>query len=128
MIAADQQMEVKRTAEEACSRGLDWVTFYREILGPHGIVRRTFPTTESLAAFKQSEAYHEIQEMLARLRQQGTSAASREEPTRVITIRLPKSMHDGLKIEAHEHRISMNKLCISKLLEFIDPERVPAEF
>jgi predicted HicB family RNase H-like nuclease len=127
MITTERQMEVKRAAEEMCSRGLDWVAFYREILGPHGVVRRTFQTRESLAEFKESEAYQEIQEMLARLRHEGPTPAD-EEPTRVITVRLPKSMHDGLKVEAHEHRISMNKLCISKLLQFIERERVPADF
>ena len=49
------------------------------------------------------------------------------EPTRVITVRLPKSLHEALRVEAHEHRTSMNKLCISKLLQFIDGQQVPAE-
>ncbi len=127
MITTERQMEVKRAAEDLSSRGLDWVAFYREILGPHGIIRRTFHTRESLAEFEQSEAYQEIQEMLARLRQDGPTALNPEEPTRVITVRLPKSVHDGLKVEAHEHRISMNKLCISKLLQFIESERVPSD-
>ena len=34
-------------------------------------------------------------------------------------------MHEALRIEAYEHRTSMNKLCISKLLQFIDTENVP---
>jgi predicted HicB family RNase H-like nuclease len=127
MITTERQTEVKRAAEELCARGLDWVGFYREILGPHGVVRRTFHTRESLAEFKQTEAYQEIQEMLAGLRKQGPVAVTEEEPTRVITVRLPKSVHDGLKVEAHEHRISMNKLCISKLLQFIESERVPTD-
>ena len=45
----------------------------------------------------------------------------------MITVRLPKSLHEALRAEAHEHRTSMNKLCISKLLQFIDNEKVPAE-
>ena len=49
------------------------------------------------------------------------------EPTRVITVRIPRSMHDALKVEAHEHNTSMNKLCISKLLQFADRELVPIE-
>jgi hypothetical protein len=49
------------------------------------------------------------------------------EPTRVITVRLPKSLHESLRAEAHEKRTSMNKLCISKLLQFIDTDLVPTE-
>jgi predicted HicB family RNase H-like nuclease len=43
----------------------------------------------------------------------------------VITVRLPQSLHEALKDEAHAHRTSMNQLCISKLLQFIDGDFVP---
>jgi hypothetical protein len=42
-------------------------------------------------------------------------------------VRLPKSLHEALKEEAHVYRTSMNKLCISKLLQFIDNEFVPGD-
>ncbi len=48
------------------------------------------------------------------------------EETKVITVRLPLSLHAALQEEAHEHRTSVNKLCISKLLQFIDHDFVPA--
>jgi predicted HicB family RNase H-like nuclease len=54
-------------------------------------------------------------------------AVNPDEPTRVITVRLPKCLHEALRAEAHEHRTSMNKLCISKLLQFIDEGMVPAD-
>ena len=72
-------------------------------------------------------AYQEIQQMLTKLREQGPVATDPAEPTRVITVRLPKSLHEALRAEAHEHRTSMNKLCISKLLQFIDGQMVPSE-
>lgn len=40
--------------------------------------------------------------------------------TRVITVRLPKSLHLALKAEAHDRHTSMNQLCIAKLLQAID--------
>ena len=127
MIAVDKQTEVKRVAHELYSRGPDWVTFYREVLGLRGVVRHTFPSREAMAEFEQSEAYEDIQQMLAKLREQAPMALDPDEPTRVITVRLPKSLHEALRVEAHEHRTSMNKLCISKLVQFIDGERVPTE-
>ena len=39
--------------------------------------------------------------------------------TRVITLRLPESLHESLKAEAADHNTSMNKLCISKLLQVL---------
>jgi predicted HicB family RNase H-like nuclease len=128
MITCEKQTDVQRVAEQLYSHEPDWNTFYREVLGPRGIIRHLFPTREMLVAFEQTEAYQEILHMLARLRRQGLpAAAGTQEPTRVITVRLPKSMHDALRVEAHEHRTSMNKLCISKLLQPIDGRQVPAE-
>ena len=122
-----REKEIQRLAELLCSQDSDWVTFYREILGLHGIVRRNYPTRESLTEFEQTDAYQEIQQTLTRLRKQRPPAKDSEEPTRVITVRLPKSLHDALRVEAHEHHTSMNKLCISKLLQFIDRQMIPVE-
>jgi hypothetical protein len=127
MISMEKQAEVKRTAEHLFSKSPDWVTFYRETLGLRGIVRHAFPSREALSTFEQTEAYQDILRLLTKLREQSVLVGEDEEPTRVITIRLPKSMHETLRAEAHEHRTSMNKLCISKLMQFIDNENVPSE-
>ncbi len=123
----EKQAQIQRSAETLFGQKVDWVTFYREILGLHGIARQLFPTQEQLRQFEQTEAYRDVLQMLARLRAKGPQANEEEEPTRVITVRLPKSLHESLRVEAHEHHTSMNKLCISKLLQFIDNEKIPAE-
>jgi predicted HicB family RNase H-like nuclease len=126
--AADRHLEIQRIAQHLFEKGPDWVTFYREILGLHGIIRHTFPTRELLNDFEQSNAYKDVQQMLTELRKKEPQTIDpEEEPTRVITVRIPKSLHDALKAEAHDHRTSMNKLCISKLLQFIDNQLVPEE-
>ena len=127
MTTTDKQQEVQRVAQSLYSEVPDWVTFYREVLGLHGIIRQCFPTLETLAEFEKTDAYQEIQHMLTRLRQRGPMAVNPDEPTRVITVRLPKCLHEALRAEAHQHRTSMNKLCISKLLQFIDEGMVPAD-
>jgi len=127
MITAEKQNEIKRVADRLFAQEPDWVAFYREILGTQGVVRHTFSTREALAAFEKTEAYQDILDMLTRLRERGASTVESTEPTRVITVRLPKSLHEALRAEAHDHRTSMNKLCISKLLPFIDGENVPTE-
>jgi hypothetical protein len=66
--------------------------------------------------------------MLAKLRENDADLpGGPREPTRVITVRLPKSLHESLRAEAHDRRTSMNKLCISKLLQVVDEELVPTE-
>jgi predicted HicB family RNase H-like nuclease len=126
MISVEQQNEVGESARHLYARQPDWVTFYREILGLRGIIRLTFPTREMRSAFEQTEAYQEILRLLTRLREHGASPTDDEE-TRVITVRLPRSLHEAIRVEAHECRTSMNKLCISKLLQMIDGEQVPGE-
>lgn len=120
---------VLRAACKLCDRipAPDWVTFFREVLGLHGVVRRTYRTAEQMAEFERSEAYAEILQMLTRLRERTIGPEDGHEPTRVITVRLPQSLHETLRAEAHEHQTSMNKLCISKLLQLIDTELIPKE-
>jgi hypothetical protein len=38
----------------------------------------------------------------------------------VITVRMPSTLHETLKAEAEEMRVSINTLCISKLMKLID--------
>ncbi len=125
---SEKQQEIYRVAHELFSNKPDWVTFFREVLGLGGIIRQAYSSPEALAQFEKTTEYQEIQHMLAQLRTTSTAGTPEsDEPTRVITVRLPKSLHEALRVEAHEHRTSMNKLCISKLLQLINDELVPAE-
>ena len=118
---------VRCEAEELFGRRPEWSEFYREILSLRGVARRYFPTPEAMAAFERSEQYQEILRMLTVLRATGPQEERSQEPTKVITVRLPKSLHETLRVEAFERRTSMNKLCISKLLQIIEDEYVPEE-
>ena len=103
----------------------DWVTFFREVLGIEGVVRRAFPDAAERAEFETSAEYEEIQKLLTKLRERRGAPEKQTEATRVITVRIPKSMHESLIIEALHRRTSMNKLCISKLLQVVDEELIP---
>ncbi len=119
---------VYRAAQGLFRKNPDWVTFFREILGHDGIVRQNYRNPESLFAFEQTKTYAEIQQMLAKLREQGVDPeVAPQEPVKVITVRIPVSLHKFLSDEADALRTSVNKLCISKLLQVIDKELVPEE-
>lgn len=122
---SDAAQAVLREAERLLELRPDWVRFYRDILGLDGVARRHFTTAEQMAAFEQTEEYQQVQKMLAFLREQPVSEAI--EQTKVITVRLPKSLHEALRDEAYHRRTSMNKLCISKLLQYVNDELVPDE-
>ncbi len=119
--------EVLRLAEEAFSKTGNWVVFYREMLGVDGIVRQLFGDSDEMRYFETTPEFAELQEMIAAVRSQDSSKGDSAEPERMITIRLPKSLHDALRIEADDMKLSINKLCISKLLQRIASRFVPVQ-
>jgi predicted HicB family RNase H-like nuclease len=122
----DRRQEIFRVAGELYRQTPDWVMFFREILGVDGIVRKMFTKPEELAVFEKTAEYEDILHMLSKLRERTAAQIDDNEPTRVITVRLPKSLHESLKVEAHDRRTSMNKLCISKLLQALAEELAAA--
>ncbi|TWT79843.1 hypothetical protein CA13_12500 [Planctomycetes bacterium CA13] len=127
-IPKDQRgREVLRLAEEAFAKTGSWVVFYREMLGVDGVVRKLYPESDDLRAFETSQEFLELQEMVAAMRGQDPSKGDAAEPERMITIRLPMSLHDVLKKESEEMNLSINKLCISKLIQPIAGRFVPLQ-
>jgi len=125
--STEKYQPILQSARQLFESEPDWVTFFREILGVDGVVRRQFTRLEDLTAFEKSQEFEQIQKWLVKLREQKNSTDTESEPTRVITVRLPKSMHEYLRTEAHDLRTSMNKLCISKLLQVIEQDLIPTE-
>ncbi len=126
-VTGDKAQEVYRVATQLLRQGPDWVTFFREILGVDGVARRLYPKASEFANLEKTQQYAEIQQMLTSLRGKNLSNGDGKEPTRVITVRLPKSLHEALRVEAHDRKTSMNKLCIVKLLQVIEEAYEPAE-
>ncbi len=119
--------EVLRVAQEAFAMTGSWIVFYREMLGADGVVRQLFADVDQLRYFETQPEFAELQEMVAAMRSQDPGKSSATEPERMITIRLPKSLHEALQIESEEMNLSINQLCISKLLQRIDSRFVPLQ-
>lgn len=121
----EKAMAVLETAKRLYEEESDWAKFVYRLLGKEGVVRSTFTEPEELAAFQQTEEYAEIQRMVARLRSVNGDGSTARKECKVITVRLPESMLEYLKDEANLVGTSVNRLCITKLLQFIDTEFVP---
>ncbi|TWU67698.1 toxin-antitoxin system HicB family antitoxin [Crateriforma conspicua] len=119
--------EALRLAAEAFSQTGDWVVLFRELLGTEGVCRKLFPHPDQMRYFETTDPYIEIQEMIAALRSQEVGKGGASEPERMITIRIPKSLHEALRMEADEQNLSINKLCITKLLQRLDARHVPLQ-
>jgi len=62
-------------------------------------------------------AEQDKQDAIDQIIHKATAAVAGEprELNRVVTIRIPQSLHEALKEEAHQRRCSMNKLASAKL-------------
>jgi hypothetical protein len=118
--AAHGATAVLEVAERLYAMKPEWVVFFREVLGVDGLVRRAFRTPEALIRFECSPEYARIREMLDTLRTQQRDQPAERETQRVVTVRMPKSLHESLKAEAEEMRVSINTLCITKLIKMLD--------
>jgi predicted HicB family RNase H-like nuclease len=111
---------VLQVAERLYGMDPEWVVFFREVLGVDGIVRRTFGDADALMRFECSPQYARIREMLDSLRSRQRDDQSERETQRVVTVRMPRSLHEALRSEAGDLRVSINTLCISKLMKVLD--------
>lgn len=106
----------KEAAQEAFVKTQWWVVLYRALLGREGVVRQLFPDNDDFQRFIDTEEHAEILEMIAAMRSADQSKGNAAEPERMITIRIPMSLHEVLKEEAEQAELSINKICLGKLL------------
>lgn len=102
-----------------------WVCFYRELLASGGMLNMIFSDESDYAEFQGSDQYQQIQGMLTALRSRDLPENDPNDPQRMITVRLPKSLHEAMCDEATRLNISVNKLCISRMLQMLDPAMIP---
>ena len=113
----DRVQDVMSVAADLFSRKPEWLEFHREVFGVDGAIRKAFPTAEELAKFEGTDEYDQLEKMMVKLREDATGTNSGEDVTRVITVRMPSHIHETLKEEAQERRLSINRLCLAKLTQ-----------
>ena len=125
-LPLDERLQQARyLAMEVFAQTGSWVVFFREMMGSKGVCAQLFPSPEERGYFETTEVYAELQEIIAGLRSQDSGKADAVEPEKMITIRLPASLHQALLEESKSLPLSLNKLCISKLLQRIDDRFIP---
>ncbi len=123
----EREAEVLRVAEDVFHSVANWVDYYRLVFGVEGLITQMYRDASELAEFVRTPAHAQLQEQLKALRDRDTGKAEEVEPQRMITIRVPRSIHQRLCEEADQLEVSVNKLCISKLIQLADLNTVPKE-
>jgi hypothetical protein len=117
---------VFETATELFGVAPTWTAFYREVLGGDGISRALFEGADETREYESSDEHTKVLEMLTVLRSRDLPENDPHEQQRMITVRIPKSLHDAICDEANMLEVSVNKLCISRLLQKVDPAMIPS--
>jgi predicted HicB family RNase H-like nuclease len=102
-----------------------WTAFYREVLGSEGFLRTAISEASEISEFECCDHHSKLLEMLTALRSRDLPENDPHEAQRMITVRIPKSLHDTICDEANRLEISVNKLCISRLLQRVDRSMIP---
>ena len=123
-ISTEQRRQAVQKALAMSWETNDWEDFFREIMSLQGLIHQIFPNVTQRREFETTPEYVEIQHMMAEMRGRRKKRSQDREKTRMITVRLPESLHASLQHEADQLDTSMNKLCISKLLQIIDKQLV----
>ena len=111
---------VLETARELATKAPTWADFSLELFDQHsGLVAKTFPGDMERQAFFDTPQYEEINGLLDGLMRK-TGVASGAHPTAAeksgrFNVRVPKSLHKSLEIEAKREGVSLNQLAIAKL-------------
>ncbi|WDQ15885.1 hypothetical protein [Rhodopirellula sp. P2] len=123
----DRPQMVLKLAGEVFAQTGSWVVFYREMMGCDGVVWKLFPDPAQRRHFESSPEFAELLEIMTSIRSQDSSKTSLHEPERMITVRLPRSMHTTAVQEASELGLSINSYCLTKLLQPINKRFTPLE-
>jgi hypothetical protein len=115
---AAKAREVLEFAEERARAAADWMELSNALFAPDGKATQAFPSPAERTAFGKTAEYKQILALLDRL----PTPAVKEvldltaSANGAISVRLPRSVHAALLAEAKAEGVSLNQLCVSKLV------------
>ena len=116
--------KIATEATRLIDQNASWQGFFRRLFGVGGVVRRLFPTLEERRELEGTLDYRGLLVLLKQRREKHI-ADEESDATKVMTLRLPRSVLEWLRVEAHEHQTSMNQLVLSKVLVPVSADYVP---
>ncbi len=107
--AAQQALEAARLKSQT---GANWIDIHNTVFGIGGLSTKLFPTEAERVAFTRSDEYAEIMKLLDEAPDQN---ARRPEVSGKFLVRIPKSLHAALVVEAKAENTTLNQLVVAKL-------------
>lgn len=105
-------------AEQRASQAADWVELHNALFGLGGKATELFATEADRTAFSRTEQYKRILALMDKLPPPRTKEFVEllASANGAISVRLPRSVHAALLAEAKAEGVSLNQLCLSKLV------------
>jgi hypothetical protein len=115
---AARAREVLAFAEERARQAADWIELHNAIFGIGGKATELFTTESERTAFSRTKECKRIFAMMDELPQPAVKEFGELLATAngAISVRLPRSVHAALLAEAKAEGVSLNQLCLSKLV------------
>jgi hypothetical protein len=105
-------------AQERAARAADWIELSNALFGLGGKATEVFATDSERTAFCRTEEYKQILALLDTLPRPQVKGFVEmvASANGAISVRLPRSVHAALLAEAKAEGVSLNQLCVAKLV------------
>lgn len=110
--------QVLAFAEERAKEVADRIELHNAIFGPEGMATKLFPTEAERTVFCRTSERKHIFALLESLPYPPIRDMDEPSPpvNGTISLKLPRSVHTALLAEAQAEGVSLNQLCLSKLV------------
>jgi hypothetical protein len=115
---AAKARQLLKFAEQRAAQAADWVELHNALFGLGGKATELLTTESERTAFAKTPECKRIFALLDGLPQPAVKdfAALLATANGAISVRLPRSVHAALLAEARAEGVSLNQLCLSKLV------------
>jgi hypothetical protein len=105
-------------AESRAKEVADWLELHFALFGVDGKASELFPTEADRSAFLRTAQYKRILALMNTLPQPKANEIREviSSANGAISVRLPRSVHAALLAEAKAEGVSLNQLCVAKLV------------
>lgn len=123
-ITAEQQ--ILAFAESQVGTCRNWMDLHNALYGIGGKCAQLLPTPEARTAFAKTPEYAAVQKIMQILGDQDEESNGLESFSGNLIVRMPKTIHAGLVLEAKRESCSLNQLIVSKLsLQLVAAANIP---
>jgi hypothetical protein len=110
--------QVLEFAEAKAKEVSDWLELHFALFGVEGKASQLFPTEAERAAFLRTDERKRINKLMNTLPYPKKDDIKElvSNANGAISVRLPRSVHAALLVEAKAEGVSLNQLCVAKLI------------